>query len=68
MTKSFRPEGWENPYPQEGEEVGTYWTELVFEAGADAMLKALREMGEHGSVIVNGNQAQIIVIIPDDEE
>ena len=63
MAKSWRPEGWDNPYPQEGEETGTYWTELVFEEGADAMLESLKKDGTHQTDIPG-----TVVFIPDDEE
>lgn len=41
--KSWRPKGWENPYGKQGDLV---WgnSVLVFEAGADAMLKVFSEL------------------------
>ena len=35
----YRPDGWKNPYP---ENIMDRWSEEAFEAGADAMLEALR--------------------------
>jgi hypothetical protein len=47
--KTWRPEGWDNPY-SEDKKLTKPWTEwhqsdaeLAFEAGADALLKAIRE-------------------------
>jgi len=40
MSK-WRPEGWINPYLQQDER-GDYVNSRVYEAGADAMLEALR--------------------------
>ena len=39
----WRPEGWENPHTQLGP--GFDLAHTAFEAGADAMLKALKEKG-----------------------
>jgi len=52
-TDNWRPEGWKNP-----EILGGYFA--TFEAGADAMLKALRETGFK-------TPKGISVIIPDDK-
>lgn len=55
IKKPYRPEGWKNPYPKDGRAVpeNIPWRILyeVFEAGADAILKALRDdalMYRHG--------------------
>ena len=62
----YRPENWKNP-----------WTEVKlheqYEAGADAMLRALRELGEHfpaGFTTINFPSkmpAGYYVLIPDEE-
>ena len=54
MAKSWRPEGWKNPYETEATEVSPGLVRVFFrsrewkayEAGADAMLKALFEMAK----------------------
>jgi len=38
---NWRPEGWENPH------TGFYPTSETFEEGADAMLEALKTLGQH---------------------
>jgi len=68
FIKPYRPEGWENPYGdevyQEREEDGSFsltFLRVIYEAGADAMLKALRAealMYRHGDAnsFVSGSQ------------
>ena len=54
MDKSWRPKGWENPYERPVRS-GVMWTaELLtanvidsYEAGADAILEALKDDGVH---------------------
>ena len=50
MTKGWRPEGWKNPFvgrPRNMVMTTDYSISRdIFEAGADAMLEALRGMGE----------------------
>ena len=51
MTNKWRPEGWQNPIPvlkpipKEIPLGSAYQGHLLFEAGADAMLEALRAKG-----------------------
>ncbi len=65
---SFRPEGWENPHAkgttQYAEKVIAY---QEFEAGADAMLKALRKMGKPWTRVEGDKVTQEkLVFIPED--
>lgn len=84
MSKNWRPENWKNPF------VNPIYYDLLmtketledfkqtFEAGADAMLKALREDGGH-RVLPQDNEIPVklnqlfpkvgwVVFIPDDSE
>ena len=45
---SYRPEGWENPYDNHGAVLKEMGNEIAFEAGADAMLKALKGVNKIG--------------------
>lgn len=84
--KSWRPEGWGNPYP-DGTEVVLTEKHLiqameypqsnyeVYDAGADAMLDALRKTGEHreskwvdDTFGLHTEIAGTLVFIPDDED
>ena len=76
---SYRPEGWENPYKDWfgmkettlREEAETL-EHFAYEAGADAMLEALRKRGTkldgRPLAIPRGNIGDIVVFIPDEEE
>jgi hypothetical protein len=44
MDKTWRPEEWNNPYLQQ-DDAGNYINSRLYEAGADAMLEALRKEG-----------------------
>jgi len=80
---SFRPKGFVNPYKisvvnpiPAGSEPTAF---SAFEAGADAMLEALRGMGTRSDIKEEGNKVRItvpeikysppctVVVIPDDE-
>lgn len=65
---NWRPKGWKNPYREED------WQEQekeIFENGADAMLKALREMGGDPKKMLGLNnlfQNHRVVFIPNEEK
>lgn len=79
---SWRPDRWDNPYPDLTEKALTEKYLLrameeqksnyeIFEAGADAMLGALRKTGDHyevgrATLKVEIKEAGRLVIIPDD--
>lgn len=72
---SYRPEGWVNPYvPKEDEPRYMYEPHpIIFEEGADAMLKALKEKGLKipKDVLIPSiayHSDGTLVFIPDDEE
>jgi len=69
----WRPEGWKNPYMGKvGGDLGN-----VYQAGADAMLEAIKQTGEHYSqvdapyktiaVLNHIKQSGWLVFIPDGE-
>ena len=61
MTLLWRPEGWDNPYTIDKDyESGLQG--VAYEAGADAILEALRETGIHFKV-----SSITLVTIPDEE-
>ena len=66
--KNWRPEGWLNPYLQQ-DEVGSWVDSRCFEAGADAMLEALRnnQWCPFDNSVMSVKFEGRIVIIPDDE-
>lgn len=68
MTKSYRPEGWENEYNKTCSKGGRK-ASRYFEAGATAMLEALRESGERCDEWGNTIEEPYgtMVFIPDDE-
>ncbi len=73
MTKSWRPEGWDNPYiPTTMRYGGKLITDyhIVYEAGADAILGILRnnQLSPFDPTVMQANFKGRIVIIPDDEE
>ena len=57
--KAWRPSGWENPYEGgikvsvSGLDVVNVHSDAIFEAGADAMLEALRKQGTQVKLINN---------------
>ena len=68
---SWRPEGWDNPYPDPARNIACYDEVFhgIYEAGADAILKGLREKGLKVNNINPENMGKgIVVFIPDDEE
>lgn len=77
----WRPKGWDNPYTYknlEAKPIGsgidfTNVPEVVaYEAGADAMLSALRRMGSRAGRFIYEDgfvkETPLIVIIPDDDK
>ncbi len=84
MTKSWRPEGWEEDYPQKPLTYDVILdTEAIrehtyFECGADAMLEVLRKSGNSDAIsfaknvlIINPNKTGgrgTFTFIPDDKE
>ena len=82
MTKSWRPEGWKNPYRDKPSE--SCFEYQVFERGADTMLEALRAIGwraeqEESQLLLKYRSLQdmwkcaemnrtTVVFIPDDED
>jgi hypothetical protein len=76
--KEWRPEGWVNPYLQQ-DDAGNYIDSKVFDAGADAILEALRKHATvhlgiiHNTTVIYPFEIHppafgVIVFIPDDEE
>ena len=68
-NKTWRPEGWKNPYMpktryEEIQVTHKGWPKtdavMTFEAGADAMLEALRNIGAK----VNKGEAPILYYVP----
>ena len=78
MTKLWRPKGWEDIHEKEvkldietGRLAGLQGNTLIdtFETGADAMLKALRELSPPNLPFVIATTAKgVLRFIPDDEE
>ena len=44
----YRPKDWKNPYEPIGADLNKMGNEIAFEAGADAMLEALKKCGVYG--------------------
>ena len=71
---NWRPDNWVNPYPvvkpiPKGFPYGSaYHRSLVYEAGADAMLRALRKEGIPAIDFKKGKYEGRFVLIPEDEE
>ena len=69
----YRPKNWINPYLQRAES-GDWVDSKTFEAGADAMLEALKKEGTHTinhnviPVTIPGVGKGYVVFIPDEEE
>ena len=73
MANKWRPPNWENPYNFiSGEAIPKYEIQSkIFEAGADAILVALREMGNDPKQLLGLTQLfqnHKVVFIPDEEE
>lgn len=85
MGKKWRPEGWENPHHKEqtiyDPGTDTFWyIDIIFEAGANAMLDALRKQTLDHEITITAIQnipsvglktpttPGMWVFVPDDEE
>ncbi len=69
----YRPKGWENPFPDEPREHIRGGVHNAYEAGADAMLEALRKETEEPNYTEDLNQRVLrgngkLVFIPDEEK
>ena len=66
---SWRPEGWMNPYLQQDNN-GDWVSSRAYEAGADAMLRYLRKMGNNPKELLGLTQLfqnHKVVFIPEED-